>query len=136
MDLPCTSYGPTRFQVTQVIVRDLQALFRFSNAWFAFINVPRFFETFWRERETMQPALVLAILMFSNFFRSNTMELGSEGLKRTMWLREKAQAAMDASIAASWIDAGLAQAAWVMIFLSCFSFLYLTVYRSLAFIRF
>lgn len=105
-----------RNQTSQIIVRDLQYLFRVSNFWFAFINVPLFFGTFFRARETMQPALVLAILMFSNYLRSSMAELGVEGIERTLWLKEKAQAAIDASVNAQWVDPGLAQAAWV-----CFS---------------
>lgn len=38
--------GPARSQVADIIVRDLQSVFRGSNYWFAFINVPLFFETF------------------------------------------------------------------------------------------
>ncbi|KAI5121039.1 hypothetical protein M0805_008615 [Coniferiporia weirii] len=106
--------GSARQQTAQIIVRDLQSLFRDSNFWFAFFNVPLFFQTFFRERKTMQPALILAMLMFTNFLRSNNAELGEEGRRRTYWLKEKAQAALDASINASWIDPGLAQAAWLL----------------------
>ena len=102
-----------RQQVAQIIVRDLQSVFKDSIFWFAFFNVPLFFGTFFRARESMQPALVLALLMFSNYLRSSTFELGSEGMRRTNWLRDKAQAALDASVNAAWIDPSLAQAAWV-----------------------
>ncbi|EJC99066.1 uncharacterized protein FOMMEDRAFT_95074, partial [Fomitiporia mediterranea MF3/22] len=106
--------GLARQQVAQIIVRDLQSLFKDSIFWFAFVNVPLFFGTFFRARETMQPALILAVLMFSNYLRSSAVELGSEGMMRTNWLRDKAHAALDASVNASWIDPGLAQAAWLL----------------------
>ena len=105
----------SRNDVEKLILNDVQFLFRNSNYWFAFINIPLFFTTFCNssEREGMQPALVLAILMMSNFLRSSEAEMGGEGRTRTLWLREKAQAALEASVNAGWIDAGLAQAAWV-----------------------
>lgn len=107
------SVGTARQQVAQIIVRDLQSIFKDSIFWFAFINVPLFFGTFFRTRESMQPALVLALLVFSNYLRCSTLELGLEGMRRTEWLRDKTQAALDASVSAAWIDPGLAQAAWV-----------------------
>lgn len=88
-------------------------MFRDSNFWFAFMNLPLFFETFFSAREAVQPALVLAMLMHANFLRSSEAELGEEGRARTFWLREKAHAALDASVYAGCVDPGLAQAAWV-----------------------
>ena len=113
----------TRNDVEKLILNDVQFLFRNSNYWFAFINIPLFFTTFCNssEREGMQPALVLAILMMSNFLRSSEAEMGGEGRTRTLWLREKAQAALEASVNAGWIDAGLAQAAWVCLRKFCAS---------------
>ena len=64
----------------------------------------------------MQPALILAILTFSNLMRSSTAELGEEGMRRTFWLKEKAQAALEAAVAVNVIDPDLAQAAWVRCF--------------------
>ncbi|OCB87151.1 hypothetical protein A7U60_g5665 [Sanghuangporus baumii] len=106
--------GATRQRVAQIIVHDLQTVFRDTIFWFAFFNVPLFFGTFFRARETMQPALVFALLVWSNYLRSSTVDLGAEGMRRTLWLKEKAQAALDASVNASWIDPGLAQAAWLL----------------------
>lgn len=107
--------GGGRAQAAALIARDLQFLIRNSNYWFAFINVPLFFATFHdaRARETVQPALIFASLAMSNFFRSSEVELGSAGRQRSLWLVDKAQAALQASVNASWIDGGLAQAAWV-----------------------
>lgn len=61
----------------------------------------------------MQPALVLVILTWSNLIRSSTAELGDDGMRRTLWLKEKAQAALEAAISVNVIDPELAQAAWV-----------------------
>ncbi|KAH8113570.1 hypothetical protein DFH11DRAFT_1510242 [Phellopilus nigrolimitatus] len=108
------SVGNARSLTAQIIVRDLRMLFKHSNHWFSFINIPLFFQTFFCARDTMQPALVLAILAFGVFLRSSNADLGEEGMVRTLWLKEKAQAALDASVAASWVDPGLAQAAWIL----------------------
>lgn len=108
---------PARQQAVHIISKDIQFLFKNSNFWFAFINVPLFFKTFFdpEQREDMQPALVLAALTMSTFLRSSEAELGEEGRRRTLWLREMAQAALEASAAGARIDPGLAQAAWVSI---------------------
>lgn len=98
-----------------LVVSSLQFLFRNSNFWFAFINVPLFFQTFCNQhsRDKMQPALVFAALGMSYFIRSSAAELGVDGMTRTIWLMDKAQAALETSVNASWIDGELAQAAWV-----------------------
>lgn len=106
--------GATRQHIAEIVVQDLKSVFHDSNFWFAFVNVPLFFEAFFRRRESMQPALVLAMLMQANFLRSSEAELGEAGRTRTFWLREKALAAIDASIYGGCVDPGLAQAAWVM----------------------
>ena len=105
--------GAARYHTSQIIARDIKSLFEQSNFWFAFINYPRFFQTFYRQRESMQPALVLAILTWANLIRSSTAELGDDGMKRTLWLKERAQAALEAAITVNVIDPDLAQAAWV-----------------------
>ena len=115
VSIPCGALvtGSVRQRVAQIIVHDLQSVFKETIFWFAFFNVPLFFGTFFRARETMQPALVYALLMWSNYHRSSAIDLGMEGMRRTIWLKEKAQAALEASVNAGWIDPGLAQAAWV-----------------------
>jgi len=62
----------------------------------------------------MQPALVFSALGMSYFMRSSEAELGADGMARTMWLMDKAQAALEASVHASWVDGELAQAAWII----------------------
>ena len=104
-----------RAEVSRIITRDIQFLFKHSNYWFAFINVPMFFSSFYdpRTRDEMQPALVLAILALSNFLRSSEAQSGARGREKALWFRDRAQATLDASINAQWIEPGLAQAAWV-----------------------
>lgn len=110
-----TSPAVSRQQSTLLVIQNLQFLFRNSNFWFAFINVPLFFQIFYNPatRDRMQPALVFSALGMSYFMRSSEAELGADGMARTMWLMDKAQAALEASVHASWIDGELAQAAWV-----------------------
>ncbi|KLO16752.1 hypothetical protein SCHPADRAFT_847678, partial [Schizopora paradoxa] len=100
----------------QLVISNLQFLFRNSNFWFAFINVPLFFQKFCNAvtRNEMQPALIYAVLGMGYFIRSSAAELGADGMTRTIWLMDKAQAALEASVHASWIDGELAQAAWII----------------------
>lgn len=100
------------------ITSDLRALFRISNYWFAFFNVPRFLNDFFdtRRRENMQPSLVLAALAVVTFLHSSEVEEGEAGRLKAMKLRDEAQAALEASLNARWIDSSLAQAAWLLAF--------------------
>lgn len=114
----------TRARTARQITTDLQFLFRTSNFWFAFINVPLFFSTLCDARArdaNMQPALLLAALAMATFFRSSELGLGAAGRERALWLRERAQGALEASVCAGWVEPGLAQAAWVGGFLSLFA---------------
>lgn len=61
----------------------------------------------------MQPALVLSALAMSVLIQSSEAELGMEGRRRAMILKDAAQASFAASFDAGWIDSTLAQAAWV-----------------------
>lgn len=49
----------------------------------------------------------------STFWQSSEIGYGAEGRERALRFRDEAQAAMDASFNAGWIDETLAQAAWV-----------------------
>jgi hypothetical protein len=49
----------------------------------------------------------------STFWQSSEVGYGKQGRERALRLRDEAQAAMDASFNAGWIDETLAQAAWV-----------------------
>lgn len=99
---------------------DLQTFFRVSNFWLSFINLPLFYanlcDAHIREAE-LQPALLLAILAMGTLMRSSEKGLGAPGRARASWIRDQAQAALEGSICAGWVDPGLAQAAWVSKFL-------------------
>jgi hypothetical protein len=100
---------------TQNVMDDMRFLFRTTNYWFSFFNVPQFFATFANpvERVRMQPSLVLAALAITTLLRSSELEMGAKGRKKALRLREEAQGALEASLNAGWVNESLVQAAWV-----------------------
>lgn len=104
-----------RESAARSITSDLRFLFRESNYWFCFFHIPSFFGNFFDpgRRERIQPSLVLALLAMSTFWQSSEVGYGKPGRERALRFRDEAQAAMDASFNAGWIDETLAQAAWV-----------------------
>ena len=100
------------------ITLDLRFLFRTSDYWLSFFHIPSFFANFFDpgRRERIQPSLVLALLAISTFWRSSEIGYGNQGRERALRFRDEAQAALDASFNAGWIDETLAQAAWVSAF--------------------
>ena len=104
-----------RESAAQSITSDLRFLFRASNYWFSFFHIPSFFGKFCDpvKRERIQPCLILALLAMATFWQSSEVGYGKEGRERALRFRDEAQAAMDASFNAGWIDETLAQAAWV-----------------------
>ena len=114
-----------RESVAQSITSDLRFLFRASNYWFSFFHIPSFFGKFCDpvKRERIQPCLILALLAMATFWQSSEVGYGKEGRERALRFRDEAQAAMDASFNAGWIDETLAQAAWVRYQVFNFSFL-------------
>uniref|UniRef100_A0A8H7XLV5 Zn(2)-C6 fungal-type domain-containing protein n=1 Tax=Psilocybe cubensis TaxID=181762 RepID=A0A8H7XLV5_PSICU len=105
-----------RMTATQSITADLRFLFRASNYWFSFFHIPSFFGNFYDpiRRERIQPSLILALLALATFWQSSEVGYGKEGRERALRFRDEAQAAMDASFNAGWIDETLAQAAWLL----------------------
>ncbi|TFK40666.1 hypothetical protein BDQ12DRAFT_733873 [Crucibulum laeve] len=105
-----------RESASQSITSDLRFLFKASNYWFSFFHIPSFFGNFFdpTRRERLQPCLVLALLAMSTFWQSSEVGLGSQGRERALRFRDEAQAALDASVNAGWIDETLAQAAWLL----------------------
>lgn len=104
-----------RQEAADQITRDLRFLFRSSNYWFSFINVPRFLSIYFdpERRVRMQPSFLPAALAIASFFQSSEVGFGKEGRRKAMRLRDVAQGALEASLNARWIDEELAQAAWV-----------------------
>ncbi|KDR82669.1 hypothetical protein GALMADRAFT_275797 [Galerina marginata CBS 339.88] len=107
---------PQRESAAQGITADLRFLFRASNYWFSFFHIPSFFGNFFdsTKRERIQPSLILALLAMSTFWQSSEIGYGKQGRERALRFRDEAQAAMDASFNAGWIDETLAQAAWLL----------------------
>ncbi|KAH7928462.1 hypothetical protein BV22DRAFT_1030769 [Leucogyrophana mollusca] len=105
-----------RNQATNLVTNDLRFLFRTSNYWFSFINVPHFLANYFNgeKRDQMQPSLLPAALAIATFFQSSEAGLGKEGRDRALRLRDVAQGALEASLNAGWIDDSLAQAAWLL----------------------
>jgi hypothetical protein len=83
--------------------------------WLSFINFGRFMQNLYDpgRRALIQPSVVLSALAMATLMRSSETGLGREGRKFALWLRDAAQASLDASVNASWIDPSLAQAAFV-----------------------
>lgn len=104
-----------RDSMSQQVTADLRFLFRASNYWFAFFNVPRFFSRLCdsTKRSSLQPSLILAALAAANFIRSSEQENGEAGRSWALTLLEQAQVSLESSINARWIDEGLVQASWV-----------------------
>lgn len=97
------------------ITDNIHFLFKASNYWFSFFHIPTFFGSYYDtiKREWIQPCLILAMLAISIFLQSSEIELGKVGRDRALRFRDEAQAALEASFNAGWIDETLAQAAWV-----------------------
>lgn len=104
-----------RQQAAGHVTNDLRFLFRISNYWFTFINLPNFLASYYNaeSRDRMQPALLPALLAIATFFQSSEAGFGKEGREKALRLRDVAQGALEASLNARWIDEELAQAAWV-----------------------
>ena len=104
-----------RESLGQQVTADLKFLFRASNYWFSFVNVPRFLSRLLdpAQRPSLQPSLVLAALACANLTRSSEQEDGKDGRDWALTLLSLAQAAMEASTNSGWIDETLVQASWV-----------------------
>ncbi|OJA20523.1 hypothetical protein AZE42_01595 [Rhizopogon vesiculosus] len=110
------SYSATRDQSLKDIASDLSTLFTASGYWLSFVNVPDFVRSLYNpeDRSLMQPSLVFAGLALATLMKSSEMELGSAGRERAIWLRDKAQAWLEASWNSQWIDMTLAKAALII----------------------
>ncbi|KAF9519720.1 hypothetical protein BS47DRAFT_1083437 [Hydnum rufescens UP504] len=100
-----------------VLRKTFQHLFRVSNQFLAFINVPLFLSTFHHpdQREHVQPSLVLAMLALSTLLRSSDIGLGHKGRLKALELRDLAQSHFDMSLICGWVSPDLAQAALLLV---------------------
>ncbi|KAF8557671.1 hypothetical protein OG21DRAFT_1505168 [Imleria badia] len=111
-----SSYSSTRDQSLKDIASDLSSLFTTTGYWLSFVNVPDFMRSLYdpEERSLMQPSLVFAGLALATLMKSSEMELGTAGRTRAAWLRDQAQASLEASWNGQWIDITLAKAALIL----------------------
>ncbi|KAI0754627.1 hypothetical protein C8Q80DRAFT_1266220 [Daedaleopsis nitida] len=107
-----------RTATVHCIFADLRALFRASIYWVSFINMPRFFDTLLSpaRRNSMQPALVLIALAVGQFGQSSEAEQGARGRAKASKLYDLAHGALQASLVSGWVDVGLIQAAWLIVY--------------------
>ncbi|KAG9034443.1 hypothetical protein FRB95_013240 [Tulasnella sp. JGI-2019a] len=123
------SWHGSRRDAAAEISNDIYSFFKIASNWLSFINVPLFLGQFHHAeyRARMQPSLVLIILAYFKFLQtSQEARVSGEGngivkldatekmWRKSVMLRELAQAAFDASYNAGWIDTPLAQAAWIL----------------------
>lgn len=64
----------------------------------------------------MQPSLLLSVLALGVLAQSSELERGAKGRQRALRLLDMAHGALQSSLAAGWVDVGLAQTGWVSIF--------------------
>ncbi len=107
------------------IISDLRAVFQSCASWMSFLNLPRFFATVLDplRRTEMQPSLLLSILALGVLAQSSELERGAKGRQRALKLLDMAHGALQSSLAAGWVDVGLAQSGWVS------TFDYMSAYR-------
>ncbi|KAI0334960.1 hypothetical protein GY45DRAFT_1317405 [Cubamyces sp. BRFM 1775] len=107
-----------RHLATRYIVSDLRALFQSATSWMSFIHLPRFFEMVLNpaRRVDMQPSLLFSALALGTLAQSSEMEKGRKGRQRAMKLLDMAHSALQSSLATGWVDVGLAQAGWLILY--------------------
>ncbi|KAI8993760.1 hypothetical protein BD414DRAFT_480378 [Trametes punicea] len=100
------------------IVSDLRALFQSSASWMSFIHLPRFFQRMLDpvQRAELQPSLLLAALALGILTQSSEVEMGRRGRERAMKLLDMAHGALQSSLATGWVDVGLPQAGWMLLY--------------------
>ncbi|KAG8214094.1 hypothetical protein J3R82DRAFT_10852 [Butyriboletus roseoflavus] len=110
------SYSANRDQSLKDIASDLSTLFTTTGYWLSFVDVPDFVRSLYspEDRSLMQPSLVFAGLALATLMKSSEMELSTAGRNRAAWLRDQAQASLEASWNAQWIDMTLAKAAFIL----------------------
>ncbi|CDO69276.1 hypothetical protein BN946_scf185042.g178 [Trametes cinnabarina] len=100
------------------VVSDLRSFFFSSFYWLSFINIPRFFDSIFdpRRRAHLQPSLLLSALAVGTLTQGSDADKGASGRARALKLLESADGALQASLAAGWVDIGLVKAAWLIVY--------------------
>lgn len=83
--------------------------------WLAFLNLQYFIQTLYDpvERLHIQPAFILAGLALASLLQSSELGHAADGRHTATWLRNAAQAELEAAWNSEWRDATLAEAALV-----------------------
>ncbi|KAI0356193.1 hypothetical protein OH77DRAFT_1423788 [Trametes cingulata] len=100
------------------MVSDLRAMFQASASWMSFLHLPRFFATVLDpiRRQEMQPSVLMAALAIGTLVQSSEVEKGAKGRRRALKLLDMAHGALQSSLATGWVDVGLAQAGWLLLY--------------------
>ncbi|KAI9060850.1 hypothetical protein FKP32DRAFT_1594944 [Trametes sanguinea] len=115
---PITLSAEQRSGALVKIVSDLRSFFFSSFYWLSFINIPRFFDNVFdlTRRAQLQPSLLLSALAVGTLAQSSDADNGAPGRARALRLLELADGALQASLAAGWVDIGLVKAAWLIVY--------------------
>ncbi|KAL7409341.1 hypothetical protein BDY24DRAFT_403485 [Mrakia frigida] len=117
-DFLLSQFGRNREGAYAMVVSQLSNLFKISNHWLAFINIPLFVAKLHHpvHRQNLQPALVYSMLALSSHMSSwdGPGGNGFEGRLLGLQFKEQALTAFWNSWNSGWIDAGLAKAAFLM----------------------
>ncbi|KAL7279744.1 hypothetical protein ACG7TL_006151 [Trametes sanguinea] len=115
---PITLSAEQRSGAMVKIVSDLRSFFFSSFYWLSFINIPRFFDDVFdtTRRAQLQPSLLLSALAVGTLAQSSDADNGAPGRARALRLLELADGALQASLAAGWVDIGLVKAAWLIVY--------------------
>ncbi|KAJ8501742.1 hypothetical protein ONZ45_g12033 [Pleurotus djamor] len=100
----------------QDIADDLSYLFKDTGHWLSFLNLDFFTASLFNpeDRLNIQPSFILAGLALATLMKSSELEHGAQGRSRALWLRDAAQTALDAAWSSEWVDAQLAEAAFML----------------------
>lgn len=89
--------------------------FKDTGHWLSFLNLDFFTSSLFNpeDRLHIQPSFILAGLALAVLMKSSELEGGSNGRGRALWFRNAAQEALNKAWRSEWIDAQLAEAAFV-----------------------
>ncbi|KDQ27287.1 hypothetical protein PLEOSDRAFT_1076525 [Pleurotus ostreatus PC15] len=90
--------------------------FKDTGHWLSFLNLDFFTSSLFNpeDRLHIQPSFILAGLALAVLMKSSELEGGSNGRGRALWFRNAAQEALNKAWRSEWIDAQLAEAAFML----------------------
>ncbi|KAI6040220.1 hypothetical protein EDC04DRAFT_2567248 [Pisolithus marmoratus] len=109
-------YSKTREQSVDDIINDLSLVFSTRGHWLPVINVHELVQRLFgsEDRLLSQLCLVFGGLAVVTLMKSSEVGLGTAGQNRAAWLRDQAQASLEASWSSQLIDVNLARAALML----------------------